>query len=95
MDMIAKMTAQTISKVQDVYYESNKAAQPPLEAEPDNAEKKHQAASFSYGTPFSNIMRFTKDVEVFTRHIDANIRKDFGREDAKSADAAKREKKDK
>lgn len=40
--------------------------------------------SFRYGTPFPDIIRFTKDVEVFTRHIDAQTRGAFGQDEGEA-----------
>lgn len=93
LDIIAQSTANTIKDVSKLYHETyseedaqtrgSSAANEPNSA-PDKEEAPKSASSteppfFGYGTPFTDIMRFTRDVEVFTRHIDAQSRGPFGR----------------
>lgn len=91
LDIIAQSTAKTIEDVSKLYREAYSEEEPQADttSQPEktdatpNAESTAENASspkpqsFRYGTPFVDIVRFTRDVEVFTRHIDAQTRRDF------------------
>lgn len=91
LDIIAQTTEKTIEDVSKLYRETYSGVEPQAGAAPHSemqgdvqseenpADSTKSAASpfFSYGTPVTDIMRFTRDVEVFTRHIDAQARSSF------------------
>ena len=76
LDIIAKMTAKTIASVREVYHETS-TGDKRTQTEPSEKDSSKDSAIpfFSYGTPFSNIVEFTREVEEFTRHIDTQTRK--------------------
>ena len=64
------------ASVRTVYHETS-AQDTRTRPEPSGTEPPDDSSIpfFSYGTPFSNIVEFTRSVEEFTRHIDARTRK--------------------
>ncbi len=48
----------------------------PINEENQNNNEKKQSF-FPFGTPFSDVIKFTSEVEVFTKHIDTFSRRQF------------------
>lgn len=85
LDIIAQSTAKTIKDVSKLYHDAYPSEAPETNAAPNAQKPDAEPPLFSYGTSFADIMRFTRDVEIFTRHIDAQTRGDFERgEDGKN-----------
>lgn len=74
LDIIARMTAKTITEVSAAYHHEKPNSEQ-TEKEPDTETEDSAAGrSYPFGTSFSDIIKFTKDVEVFTKHIDTHTR---------------------
>jgi len=73
---IVKATAHTVTEVSKIYHSEWKNDSQETE---ENSEETDsiKATAFPFGTPFSNITKFTKGVEVFTKHIDTLTRERF------------------
>lgn len=66
LDIIAEMTAKTVTEVSNAYhdkYPNGKGKQP-----------KQQTQGYPFGTSFEDIVKFTDDVQVLAKHIDARFR---------------------
>ncbi|MCD8145851.1 MAG: hypothetical protein LUD84_00995 [Clostridiales bacterium] len=95
LETIAEATAQTITEVSKLYrdMERGETSHDDDSNQADSSEKRtrktEENRSYPFGTPFSDIVRFTSEVEVFTRHIDSFTREHFshrgdGKQSAKS-----------
>lgn len=73
--IIARVTAKSITEVSEVYREQNWNNPKPKKAEKGAADM--ESGSFHFGTPLSDIVKFTSGVETFTKHIDTLTREHF------------------
>lgn len=75
-ETIAKTTAKTVSEVRKAYHETETIHEQTDDTE-NGTDHDTKRGFFPFGTPFQNIVKFTSEVEVFTRHIDTFTRDRF------------------